>query len=100
MFANAPPLRTFVARRTESVAAQLAGERPGFVPRMGPGPGFGPGFGPGGPPRPGQVLPMFVQDMLKFTPEQKQRLKELQTDVDRRLKEILTDEQKKKLRIE
>ena len=44
-FGRAPDLRTFVAKRTESIAAQLAGTRPGKVP--------GGGFGPGGPGRGG-----------------------------------------------
>lgn len=48
--AQAPPLRIFVEKRTESVLAQLAGERKGYVPA---GMGFGPpggGFPKGGPP--------------------------------------------------
>lgn len=46
--AQGPPLRSFVEKRTESVLAQLAGERKGYVP---PGMAFGPpgGFGKGPP---------------------------------------------------
>jgi spore coat protein CotH len=46
--AQGPPLRVFVEKRVESVVAQLAGERKGYVPA---GMGFGPpgGFKPGGP---------------------------------------------------
>jgi hypothetical protein len=51
------PPRAFIERRLESIAAQLAGERPGFQPRafgMGFGPPRGPGpRGPGGPGEPG-----------------------------------------------
>jgi putative membrane-bound dehydrogenase-like protein len=48
-----PDLKTFAAKRTASVAAQLAGTRQGFVPQppqFGPPPGGG-GFGRGGQPR-------------------------------------------------
>lgn len=63
------------------------------------GPGGGPGRGPGGlgPPRPGTILPGFLQDRLNLTREQKKLLDELQKDVDARLAKILTDEQKKQL---
>ncbi len=44
MFARTPDVRTFVAKRTESVASQLAGKSKGFVPTT----GFGFGGGPGG----------------------------------------------------
>ena len=57
---------------------------------------FGPGgFGP--PPRPGQVLPPFLQGMLKLTAGQKKELEKLQKEVDARLAKILTAEQKKQL---
>jgi hypothetical protein len=71
--------------------------------RGGPG-GFGPPGGPGGPggpmmapPRPGEILPSFLQRALDLTPEQKAQLDELQKDVDSRLAKILTDDQKKTL---
>jgi hypothetical protein len=68
--------------------------------RGGPG-GFGPPGGPGGPmmapPRPGEILPSFLQRALDLTPEQKAQLDELQKDVDSRLAKILTDAQKKTL---
>jgi hypothetical protein len=51
----------------------------------------------GGPPRPGQVLPPFVQDELELTAEQKQQLAELQDEVDARLAKLLTDEQRRRL---
>ncbi len=48
-----------------------------------------------GPPRPGTVLPPDFQDLLRFTPEQKKALAELQKEVDARLAKILTDAQKR-----
>lgn len=44
-FGRPPELRTFVEKRTESVAAQLDGKSKGYVPQFGFGPpgGFGPG---------------------------------------------------------
>ena len=66
----------------------------------GPG-GFGPPGGPGGammgPPRPGEILPSFLQRALNLTADQKSQLDELQKDVDSRLAKILTDAQKKML---
>jgi hypothetical protein len=76
------------------------GGRPGFGP-----PGFGPpggGGGPGGPmmapPRPGEILPAMLRQRLRLTEEQAKQLDALQSDVDRRLSGILTDEQKQTLR--
>lgn len=69
--------------------------------RGGPGGPGGPGGGPGGfgrPPRPGQILPPFVQDRLELTATQKKQLEDLQKEVDARLASILTDEQKKQLK--
>jgi hypothetical protein len=65
----------------------------------GPG-GFGGPGGPGGfgPPQPGQVLPTFLQDQLKLTPEQKKELEALQKEVDSKLDKILTADQKKQLK--
>ncbi len=71
------------------------------------GPGGGGGFGPGGPggpgrfggpPQPGQLLPSFMQDMLRMTEEQKKELTALQKEVDESLAKILNDEQKKELK--
>jgi spore coat protein CotH len=56
MFGAGVPLKTFIERRTESVAAQLAGKSQGYVPRaMAFGPGGPPPGGPGG--RPGGFGP-------------------------------------------
>jgi len=61
--------------------------------------GFGKGFGPkGGPPQPGVVLAPFVQDALNLTDEQRKKVADLQKDVDMRLDQILTAEQKTQLR--
>jgi hypothetical protein len=56
--------------------------------------GIGPG-GPGGPPKPGQVLPSFLQDALGLSPEQRKTLDALQKEVDESLGKTLTDAQKK-----
>jgi len=71
-------------------------------------PAGGPGLGPpgrGGPgpaamrlPAPGQVLPPVLHEMLNLTDAQKKQLAELQKDVDRRLDDILTAEQRRQLR--
>ena len=49
------------------------------------------------PPRPGTLLPGFLRDQLKLTPEQKKKLDELQKDADKGSEAILTKEQKKTL---
>jgi Spy/CpxP family protein refolding chaperone len=61
-----------------------------------------PGKQPGGgggfqPPRAGDILAGFLQDMLKLDADQKKQLGELQKDVDAKLAKILNDEQKKSL---
>jgi EF hand len=66
---------------------------PGGPGGFGPPGGRGPG-GAGGPPRPGQILPPFLQESLKLTDAQKKQLADLQSDVDARLGKILTDDQK------
>jgi hypothetical protein len=69
-----------------------AGGPGGFGARGGRGPG---GFG--GPPRPGQIMPAFLQERLNLTEEQKKKLDELQKEVDSKLARLLTDEQRKQL---
>ncbi len=44
---RSPALNAYVEKRTELVAAQLAGKNPGYTPRGGFGPGGRGGFGPG-----------------------------------------------------
>jgi spore coat protein CotH len=93
-FGQSVPPRMFIEKRPEAVAAQLAGKSKGFVPRS-----FG--FGFGGPPPvppPGQVMPAPLQDALGLTADQKQKVAELQKEIDRKIEEILTDDQKARLK--
>jgi hypothetical protein len=60
-----------------------------------PGGGLG---GPGGmPPRPGELVPGFLQRILAVTDAQKTSIEKLQSDVDEKLTRLLTDEQREKL---
>lgn len=67
------------------------------------GPGAGGPDGPGrpggrfGPPRPGQIMPPPVREMLNLSPEQEKQVDALQKEVDENLKKILTDDQRKQL---
>jgi spore coat protein H len=90
-------LRTWIEKRSASVADQLAGKTKGFVPA---GFGFGPPpGGPGGPrPRPGEVLPAPLRDALRLTNEQRRKFDELQKDVDRQVEQLLTEEQRTRLK--
>jgi outer membrane protein assembly factor BamB len=75
---------------------EFGGGPPGGGRPGGPG-GGGPGrFG--GMPRPGQLVPSFLQNFLQMTEAQKKRLDELQRDAETKLDDILTDDQKKKLK--
>ncbi len=72
----------------------------GFRPPMGPGIGGG---GPGGGPlfrmpRPGEVLPGPLADLLGLTDAQKAKLADLQKDVDGKLDALLTAAQRKQLK--
>jgi len=91
------PEKEVVWKYTNPVKSTPAPARSGFpAPRPGP-PGLG---GPGGfaaPPRPGQILPPFVQDLLKMTPEQKEHLEQLQREAEGTLNQIITEEQRKQL---
>jgi hypothetical protein len=91
----------------EELTALFAREGANLGPGGRGGPGGGPGgpFGPGpggrgmgGPPQPGQVLSMGLQDRLGLTDDQKARVAELQKEVDARLDKILTVEQKEQLK--
>jgi hypothetical protein len=70
---------------------------PGGPPPEGAGQFGPPGGGRGAPPRPGEVLPAFVQDQLQLTRKQRTQLEKLQQDVDARLAKILTEEQREQL---
>jgi hypothetical protein len=98
-FGRQPPdLRSFVEKRSESIAAQLAGKSKGYVPT---GFGFGPppGGPPGGPrPNPGEIFPAPIQNALQMTDKQKKELAELQKKVDAELEKILTPQQKEQLK--
>lgn len=65
-----------------------------FRPARGPGMGGPRMFAPG---RPGEVLPVPLQDMLGLTAEQKKKLAGLQKDVDAQVETVLTAEQRKQL---
>jgi hypothetical protein len=54
--------------------------------------------GKGPPPRPGQILPTFMQDQLNLTPDQRKKLETLQQEVDTRLGTIPTEEQRLRLK--
>ena len=91
MFGQAMPLSDFIAKRTQSVAAQLEGKSKGYIPQG----GFGPMMMRI---QPGQVLPPFMQDRLQLSAEQRKKLEELQKEVDAKLGVILTDEQRKRMK--
>jgi len=70
----------------------------GFPP-PGRGPGSFGGPGPwGAPPRAGQILPSFLQAILRLKEEQKTQLDQLQKDVDGKLDKVFTAKQKEQLR--
>jgi hypothetical protein len=74
---------------------------PTFGGPTGGGPGGPPGGGPGGfggPPAPGQLLPGFLQEMLRMTAEQKKDLDEFRKHAASTLEALLSDEQKKQLK--
>ncbi|MBX3397652.1 MAG: CotH kinase family protein [Gemmataceae bacterium] len=64
---------------------------------------FHPGGGPGGGrmfvmPRPGEVMPEPLQDMLRLTEKQKKELAAIQKETDEALEKLLTPEQRKQLK--
>jgi spore coat protein CotH len=96
---NTPDLKTFVEKRTASVTAQLAGESKGYVP-VAAGPGGRGGQGGFGMrmPQPGEVLPGMLQNMLNLSDDQKKQVAELQKEVEGKLDQILTADQKAQLK--
>ena len=75
MFGQGPSLRTFIEKRTASVAAQLAGEKTGWVPTGKFGaPGGGPGEGLDGLGARFIIFRDKVQDELKLNDDQKKQL--------------------------
>jgi Spy/CpxP family protein refolding chaperone len=97
MFAGALSAALFLAWSADGQPPQggekKEGGKGGFQKGGFPGKG---GFGGGM--RPGQILPSFMQDALKLTDEQKQKVADLQKDVDAKLDTILTAEQKDQLK--
>ena len=70
----------------------------GDGPPDGGGPGRrGPG-GFGGQPQPGQIMPIFMQERLGLTAEQKSKVQDLQKEVDGKMATILTSDQKSQLK--
>jgi hypothetical protein len=71
-----------------------------FKGKFGPGDfkGKGGDFKGKGPPPLGQILPFFVQDALNLSEAQRSKLAELQKEMNTRLDQILTEEQRKQLR--
>jgi hypothetical protein len=64
---------------------------------------FGGRPGAGGPgsfglPLLGQIMPAFVQDQLRFSPEQKKQMEQLQKEVDEKVDKMLTEAQRKQLK--
>ena len=51
-----------------------------------------------GLPQPGEILPTFLQDALKFSEAQKKAVADLQKEVDEKLAKILNDDQKKMIK--
>jgi spore coat protein H len=85
-----PDLRAWVDKRLASANAQLEGKSQGTIPA-----GFQFGGPPGGArPRPGDVVPGPVRDTLRLTPEQRRKFDELQREVDRRVEDLLTEDQR------
>lgn len=79
----------------EELQAMFRDRFAGGGPRRG---GFGPDrFGPGGPPKPGTILPEFLQDALELDVQQREKLEELQAQVNAQLKEILSPAQWERL---
>ena len=90
-----PDLRAWVDKRLTSVAAQLDGKSKGTIPG-----GFGFGGPPGGGmrPRPGEVLPAPLRDALRLTDEQRKKFDELQREVDGKVEQLLTEDQRATLK--
>jgi hypothetical protein len=86
---------TALAAREQSTSR---GGGPGFGPPGG-GPGGPPmGLGMGGPPRPGEILPAMIRQRLNLTAKQQRQVADLQKEVDAKLAEILTAEQRNQLK--
>ena len=78
----------------EELIAAMSNQGGGGGGPKGGGPGAG---GHGGPPRPGEIMPGFMQDQLQLTENQRQQLATLQAQVDAQLAQILTAQQVQQL---
>jgi len=65
-----------------------------FPPFGGPNPTFPPGMMR---PFPGQIIPPFVEGMLKLSKEQKEKIAKVQKEAEDKVMEILNEEQKKQV---
>lgn len=74
---------------------EIKKERPQFQPFNRPGQG-GQG-GQGGARGTGAVLPAELQEQLKLSTEQKEKIAKLQKEIEGKINEVLNEEQKKKL---
>jgi Arylsulfotransferase (ASST) len=92
-------LQKAIAVRFDRVltAAQRNQIKSVFAPQGGPPGGPGPGQGPGDPQQPGKIFSAAQQNTLKLSAAQKQRLVEIQKEVDARLETLLTEDQKQQL---
>jgi hypothetical protein len=68
-----------------------------FTPQGGPPGGAGPAPGPVDPQQPGKIFSATQQSTLKLSAGQKERLAEIQKEVDARLETLLTEDQKQQL---
>jgi hypothetical protein len=106
LFDQADANKDGIVTREELMA--LAAKMDAEFGQGGGGPGGKGGFGgpkgpkgkdgPGGPPRPGQILPSFLQEQLNLSADQKKQLNDLQKQVDTKLASILNEEQRQRLK--
>jgi Spy/CpxP family protein refolding chaperone len=90
-------LKEVLTEEQKKTYEQLKKELPPFPGGQPPFPGGTPPFFPGMMQVPGQILPPHLQQLLKLTPEQKEKLAKLQKEAEGKVMELLTDEQKKQL---
>lgn len=83
----------FVFSAAFVLALSATGQQPEQKGGKGGKGGF-PGGGPGMRPQPGQLMPVFIQDRLKLSDDQKKQVADLQKEVDAKIDKLLTDDQK------
>ena len=89
-----PNGNTFICSGNQALLFEVTSEGEIIWRYKHPGGGFG---GPGGMPRPGELVPGFLQHLLAVSESQKELIQELQADVDAKLVRLLTEEQRQKL---